>query len=55
MEHIHGVNNVNVNYAPVNTNVQNFVNVETEVETNINVNQGQGSMGHFDRDMVTFL
>merc|ERR1712066_732753 len=36
---------VNSNYAPVNTNVQNFVNIETEIETNINV-QGGGRGGH---------
>jgi len=36
---------MNSNYAPVNTNVQNFVNIETEIETNINVNGGGGGGG----------
>ena len=43
--------NANINYAPVNTNMQNFVNIETDVNTNINLNlNGGGKM--FDRDMV---
>ena len=37
-----GGSSVNSNYAPVNTNVQNFVNIETEIDTNINVNMGGG-------------
>lgn len=32
--------NVNFNYAPKNTNMQNFVDVETNIHTNINVNMG---------------
>jgi len=35
--------NTNVNFAPVNTNVQNFVNIETDINTNINVGAGGGS------------
>lgn len=38
--------NQNTNYAPVNTNVQNFVNIETDIDTNINVNMGKASMPH---------
>jgi len=30
--------NTNVNFAPVNTNIQGFYNMETKIETNINVN-----------------
>ena len=28
----------NLNYAPMNTNVQNFVNINTEIETDIDIN-----------------
>jgi len=35
--------NTNVNFAPVNTNVQNFINIETDINTNINVGVGGGS------------
>merc|ERR1719238_1410231 len=31
---------VNSNYAPMNSNVQNFVNIETDVNTNVNMNMG---------------
>ena len=31
---------VNSNYAPINSNVQNFVNVETDINTNFNMNIG---------------
>merc|ERR1719245_1925171 len=31
---------VNSNYAPINSNVQNFVNIETDVNTNVNMNMG---------------
>ena len=47
--------NTNVNYAPVNTNVENFVNIETDVETNINVNIGGDSLGHFNRERVCLM
>ena len=36
----------NTNFAPVNTNMQNFVNIETDIETNINVNMGGGGPSH---------
>ena len=52
MPYLNGAGDKNVNYAPVNTNVQNFVNVETDVETNININLGGGSKGHFNRERV---
>jgi len=32
--------NVNNNYAPVNTNIQNFVDIETNINTNYNFNMG---------------
>jgi len=32
--------NINNNYAPVNTNIQNFVDIETNVNTNYNFNMG---------------
>ena len=28
----------NLNYAPMNTNVQNFVNINTEIDTDIDIN-----------------
>lgn len=28
----------NLNYAPMNTNVQNFVNINTEIDTEIDIN-----------------
>merc|ERR1719219_546647 len=31
---------VNSNYAPMNSNVQNFLNIETDVNTNVNMNMG---------------
>ena len=34
---IEGSNAVNIN-APVNTNVQNFIDVNTEIETDIDIN-----------------
>ena len=39
MESILGKTSVgNLNYAPMNTNVQNFVNINTEIETDIDIN-----------------
>jgi len=31
---------LNSNFAPINSNVQNFVNVDTDINTNINMNMG---------------
>ena len=28
----------NLNYAPMNTNIQNFVNINTEIDTDIDIN-----------------
>ena len=51
---MNGGGNTKINYAPVNTNVQNFVDIETDIETNINVNWGGqgGRMPDFNRNMV---
>merc|ERR1712235_114031 len=38
-------NIINVNFAPVNTNQQNWVNINTEVETDVNVNTGGKKSG----------
>merc|ERR1712156_243717 len=35
-------NIMNVNFAPINTNQQNWVNINTEVETDVNVNSNGG-------------
>merc|ERR1719476_428101 len=36
-----GENNiVNINFAPINTNQQNWININTEIETDVNVNTG---------------
>merc|ERR1711887_60618 len=43
MMHCGADNNImNVNFAPVNQNQQNWVNINTEVETDVNVNSGYG-------------
>ena len=31
-------NILNVNFAPINTNQQNWININTEIETDVNVN-----------------
>jgi len=35
----------NLNYAPMNTNVQNFVNINTEIDTDIDININGQSFG----------
>jgi len=42
-------NAMNINFAPVNTNMQNFVDINTEVDTDINVNSN-GKHGNYRPD-----
>ena len=44
-------NIMNVNFAPVNTNQQNWVNINTEVETDVNVNTGGKKGGKEGKEM----
>merc|ERR1711990_1138226 len=42
-------NGLNVNFAPVTPNVQNFIDINTEVETDVDVNSGKSGRDGHDR------